>query len=249
MEETVDEILDGGLTVCQSRRGYRFNLDSLMLAHFASVRPGRLNMDLGCGNGIILLLLARLHPATRWVGLEIQPQLATLARKNIEQNGLCDRVTIVTGDVREVHHHFGHASFDQVIFNPPYRKLLSGRINPLEEKAVARHEIRGSLKDFLAAAGFLLKPSGRAFAVYPASRLAQLVFEFRRNDIEPKRMKLVFSDRHSRAQFVLAEGRRSSREELSMESPLFIYEQPGVYTEDMKRLFSDLGRPPFCDGG
>ncbi|MFO7569205.1 MAG: methyltransferase [Smithellaceae bacterium] len=246
MDETIDEILDGGLRVCQSRRGYRFNLDSLMLSHFVTVRPGSLNMDLGCGNGIILLVLARRYPETRWVGLEFQPALSALAQKNIELNGLTDRVTIVTGSAGDVQNHFKRASYDQVVFNPPYRKILSGRVNPMEEKAVARHEVRGSLTDFLEASKYLLKPSGRAFVVYPASRLVQLVFEFRRHDIEPKRMKLVFSDRHSRAQFVLAEGRRSSREELCMEAPLVIYEEPGVYTEDMKSLFSDLARSPSC---
>jgi len=248
-EETVDEILGGSLNIQQIKRGYRFNLDSLILAHFVSLKSRSVNMDLGCGNGVIALVLAKRYPATHWTGLEIQEGQASLSSKNVEQNGLEKRVEIVLGDAREVKRNFAAHSFDNIIFNPPYRKLSSGRINPLREKAIARHEIKGSLADFLAASQYLLKPSGRVFAIYPALRLVELIVLFRQNNIEPKRMKLVFSDRNSDAQFVLVEGRSGSREELKMEPPLYIYEEHRRYTQDMKQIFTDLASAPeACDG-
>ena len=87
-QETVDEILDGSLKIRQSKRGYRFNLDSLILAHFVSIHSRSVNLDMGCGNGIIALVLASRYPQSRWHGLEIQEGLAALAKKNVEQNGL-----------------------------------------------------------------------------------------------------------------------------------------------------------------
>jgi len=114
---------------------------------------------------------------------------------------------------------------------------------------VARHEIKGSLADFLAASRYLLKPKGRVFTIYPARRLVELVFLFRKNDMEPKRMKLVFSDAASDAAFVLAEGRWGSREELKMEPPLFIYEAHKKYTGDMKNIFSELASAREASGG
>ena len=247
-EETVDEILEGSLKISQSKRGYRFNLDSLILAHFVSLKSRSVNMDLGCGNGVIALVLARRYPSTHWTGLEIQKGLASLSHKNVEQNGLGKRVGIVLGDAREVKRNFAANSFDNVIFNPPYRKLSSGRINPLLEKAVARHEIKGSLSDFLAASRYLLKPTGRVFAIYPAARMVELISLFRKKNIEPKRMKLVFSDASSNAEFVLAEGRSGSREELKMEPPLYIYEEQKKYTQAMKIIFTDLASPPEACG-
>lgn len=242
-EETVDEILDGSLQICQSRRGYRFNLDSLILAHFAVMKSRSFNLDMGCGNGIIALVLARRYAQSRWHGLEVQEGLAALARKNTEQNDLSRRVIIDTGDARDIKKIYAPRFFDNIIFNPPYRKLDSGRINPLEEKAIARHEISGSLAQFLAASRYLLKPAGRVFTIYPARRLVELIFLFRKNNIEPKRMKLVFSDAGSDAEFVLVEGRSGSREELKMEPPLYIYEEPKKYTQEMKKIFSDLAPP------
>ena len=248
-EETIDEILEGSLKICQSKRGYRFNLDSLILAHFVSLKSRSVNMDLGCGNGVIALVLARRYPSTHWTGLEIQEGQASLSCRNVELNGLEKRVRIGLGDAREVKRNFAANSFDNVIFNPPYRKLSSGRINPLLEKAVARHEIKGSLSDFLAASKYLLKPSGRVFTIYPAKRLVELTVLFRKNNIEPKRMKLVFSDALSDAEFVLVEGRSGSREELKIEPPLYIYEEPKKYTQDMKNIFSEIASSPAaCDG-
>jgi tRNA1Val (adenine37-N6)-methyltransferase len=242
-EETVDEILGGSLQIRQSRRGYRFNLDSLILAHFAALKPRSVNLDLGCGNGIILLVLARRYAQSRWHGLEVQERLAALARKNTEQNDLSRRVIIDPGDARDIKKIYAPHFFDNIIFNPPYRKLDSGRINPLREKAIARHEISGSLAHFLAASKYLLKPAGRVFTIYPARRLVELIFLFRKNNIEPKRMKLVFSDAASDAEFVLVECRSGSHEELKMEPPLYIYEEPKRYTQDMKNIFRDLATP------
>jgi tRNA1Val (adenine37-N6)-methyltransferase len=248
-EETVDKILDGRLRVFQNKKGYRFSLDSILLAHFVSLKPRTRAIDLGCGNGVILLILAKHFPQVNCVGLEIQETLAALAQKNTQLNGLDGSVKILTGDARNIKDFFRAHSFDNVIFNPPYRKLSSGRINPHPEKAIARHEINGSLKDFLTASQYLLKPAGSVFTIYPAKRLVELVYLFRLSDIEPKKMRLVFSDKTSEAQFVLVEGKNGSREELKIESPLFIYDQDKNYTEEMTGIFNELsGFPADGDG-
>ena len=243
-EETVDEILEGGLKIFQSKRGYRFNLDSLILANFVSIKSRTVNLDLGCGNGIIALVLARRYGQSRWHGLEVQEGLAALAQKNAEQNILSYRVIIDKGDAREIKKIYEPHSFDNIVFNPPYRKINSGRINPLQEKAIARHEISGSLGHFLSAAKYALKPKGRVFTIYPAARLVDLISLFRKKDIEPKRMKLVFSDAASDAAFVLVEGRNGSREELKIEPPLYIYEEQKKYTQAMKDIFNELAASP-----
>lgn len=239
-EETLDEILAGRLRVFQKKRGYRFSVDAILLAHFICLKSKSKAIDLGTGSGIIPLILATRFPHVAWIGLEIQEQLAELANKSIELNCLQDHINIVHGDARKIKNIFPAHSFDAATFNPPYRKINSGRINPDLEKAIARHEIKGSLKDFLQAAKYLLKPAGRVFTIYPAKRLAELVTLFRANSIEPKRMKFVFSDGKSAAEFVLVEGRSGSREELKIEPSLVIYDQDKRYTSRMNGIFSDL---------
>lgn len=239
-EETLDEILNGLVRVYQKKRGYRFSIDAILLAHFVSLKSRGKAIDLGTGSGVVPLILAQRFPNTVWTGLEIQTKLAEMADKNVRLNGLEERITIVHGDARKVKNIFPAHSFDAVTCNPPYRKINSGRINPGEEKAIARHEIHGSLKEFLQAAKYVLKPGGKFFAVYPAKRLVELVSLFRANSMEPKRMKLVFTNEASDAVFVLAEGRYGSREELKIEPSLFIYDREKRYTQQMNDIFSDL---------
>jgi tRNA1Val (adenine37-N6)-methyltransferase len=181
--------------------------------------------------------------------VEIQEGLATLAQKNIQANGLEGRIKILCNDARTIKKILPANSFDSVIFNPPYRKLNSGRVNPLLEKAIARHEIQGSLKDFLQASKYLLKPGGRVFTIYPAKRLVELISLFRLCAIEPKRLKLVFSDNCSAAEFVLVEGRAGSQEELEIEQPLYVYDQDKKYTSEMSAIFNELDQFPARDGG
>jgi tRNA1Val (adenine37-N6)-methyltransferase len=248
-EETLDIILDDGLRLLQNKKGYRFTVDSILLSHFVSLRPRSRVIDLGCGNGVILLILAKRFPHIKYAGLEIQEKLASLAEKNTQLNDLSSRVEIFSGDAHNIKNIFSAHSFDAVIFNPPYRKLNSGRINPQQEKAIARHEISGSLKDFLTATKYLLKPAGRVFTIYPAKRLVELVYLFRKNNLEPKRMKLVFSHNLSEATFVLTEGRCGASEELKIEPALFIYDEARNYTPEMRGIFSELSRFPSDGGG
>ena len=238
-EETLDEILAGRLRVFQKKKGYRFSLDAILLAHFVALKSKSKAIDLGTGSGIIPLILATRFPHVAWIGLEIQSELALLANKSVGLNCLQDHINIVNGDALKIKDIFPAHSFDAVTFNPPYRKINSGRINPDQEKAIARHEISGSLKEFLQAAKYLLKPAGSVFTIYPAKRLAELVSLFRANSMEPKRMKFVFSDVKSAAEFVLAEGRSGSREELKIEPSLVIYDQDKRYTSQMNCIFSD----------
>lgn len=248
-EQTLDEILNGHVRVFQSKKGYRFSIDSILLAHFIHLKRHANTIELGCGNGVILLILAKRFPGLTFTGLEIQEKLVLLTQKNIQLNHLEDRVKVMSGDARAYNKIFQPRTFDTVLFNPPYRKLNSGRVNPHQERALAKHEIAGSLEDFLKASSYLLKSSGSVFSIYPAKRLAELIYLFRRNSIEPKRMKLVFSDMTSDAEFVLAEGRKDAGEELKMEPPLVLYDKKRNYTQDILKIFSELSLAPTGGGG
>ncbi len=101
-EETLDTLIDGKLRLYQSRAGYRFSLDALLLAHFVTVKRGDRIVDLGAGNGPIALLLSHLHPSASLAGLEVQAEMAARAKRSVALNRLDDRVEIVSGDLREI---------------------------------------------------------------------------------------------------------------------------------------------------
>ena len=238
--ETADDILDGRFRVIQKRAGYRFSLDALLLAHFVRMKKGDALLDLGTGSAVIPLLLYHRWGCSRVAGIEIQPGLADMARRTLTVNGLSAPIEIVEGDIRSIEQLIAPRSFDAVTFNPPYRKLQSGKINPLPEKAQARHEIHGAVGDFIKAAAYAVRASGRIFLIYPARRLAELISQMRRFQVEPKRLRMVHSRAEMEGDFVLMEGIVAGGEELAVLPPLFIYEEDGVYTPAMQEIFSDL---------
>ena len=236
--ETADALFNGRLTVYQSRAGYRFSLDALLLANFASIRTGDRVIDLGTGNGVVPLVLADLHAMIRVTGVELQKSLLDRARRNVAANHLEKRVEIIAGDVRRWNQIAAPASFDAAVCNPPYRKLGSGRLNPDTERQLARHELHGDLKDFLRAGSFLLRANGRMAIVYPALRAVDLLVAMRDSRIEPKRLRLVHSFPAAPASLLLAEGVKGGRGGLEVLAPLTIYREGKKYTEEVASLIA-----------
>ena len=248
-EETIDGILADRLRIIQRKRGYRFSLDSLLIAHFANIQDGDDLIDLGTGSGIIALILAQRFRCERVLGIEIQDELVAIAKRNVVLNELAGQIEIFRGDVRCPETLCGPQSFSAAIFNPPYRRLRSGRTNSDPEKAVARHEIEGTVADFLAAAVYALRQEGRVYVIYPAARMVELIVRMRESRIEPKRLRLVHSRLDGGGEFVLVEGAKGGREGLNVAPPLCIYQDRGVYTPEMTGIFSDLSAFPARGGG
>jgi tRNA1Val (adenine37-N6)-methyltransferase len=217
--EQIDAVLGGQLRIIQSRHGYRFSVDALLLADFVSITPGDVVVDLGAGCGIISLLLAKKGRAGSIVGLELQEELASQAKRTAVLNGLEERISIVRGDLRAL--PMAPRCADVVVCNPPYRTGRSGRINPDPCKALARHEIAMSLLDILAAAKTLLRPRGKLALIYPANRLTEVFSRMRSQDLEPKRLQVIYPDSASHAKLAMIEGRLGGKSGLTILPPIF----------------------------
>lgn len=216
--ESVDQFLDGRLQIIQSRDGYRFSIDAILLSEFVSIRTGDVVIDLGTGCGIVPLILLLTRPVSHAVGLEIQEELAFQAVRNVLLNRMGQKIDIVRGDIR--YPPMAGASADVVVCNPPYRKNKSGRINPNPQRAIARHELLASIDDILRTAGYLLKKKGRFTLIYPAVRLADILIRLRQFNLEPKRIQLNYPNIDSDAKLVLIEATQGGRPGLEVLPPL-----------------------------
>jgi tRNA1Val (adenine37-N6)-methyltransferase len=235
-EETLDTLLEGKLAVIQARNGYRFSLDSFLLAHFVRIKGRERVVDLGSGNAPVALLLASRHPCVKLSGVEIQRGMVERARKAIALGGFEDRVEIVQGDVRKARDLLPGQCYDLAVCNPPYRPPRTGRVNPNTEKRIARHEVLGDLNDFLRAGAYLLREGSAMALVYPAWRAVDLIEAMRRQDIEPKRMRFVHSFEAAPASLVLAEGIKGGGKELEVSAPLIVYTQARDYTPELREI-------------
>lgn len=239
-DESIDEIFQGRLRIIQKVKGYRFSLDPILLCSFIDLGRTKKVMDLGTGCGIIPMILAKKNESIRIVGIEVQEDLADMARRNIALNHLSDRVEIIHRDMRELHGEIERGSFDLVVSNPPFMRADGGRINPLTEKAIARHEILISLEGLVKCARDFLVQKGRLAIIYPAHRAAHLLFTLRKERFEPKRFRSVHSHRGENARMILVESVLGGGEELELLPPLVIYNDSGGYTEEMKEIYGML---------
>ena len=239
-EETLDSILGGALRLYQPRRGYRFSVDSVLLARFAAARPAARVLELGAGCGVVALIYAALIKPREVVAIEIQPTLAGLIARNASLNGL-GMVRALCADLRS-HRALGAATggFDLVLANPPFRARASGRESPLAGRRLARGETAVRLEDFAAAAARYARHGGRVAFVFAAARSAELVLELRARRLEPKRIRFVHPYAAASASTVLVEARKGGGVEVEVEPPLVMYDAPGLYSDAARAL---LERP------
>jgi tRNA1Val (adenine37-N6)-methyltransferase len=237
--ETIDELRGYGLRIIQPRDGYRFSLDPLLLCAFAGVRGGARVIDLGTGCGVIPLVLARTAAAAAIVGVEFQEEMAGLAERNAELNGMRERVEIVCDDVLSLRQRFPVSSFDLVVANPPYRVPGTGRISPKAGRDLARHESTAGLADFLEAAKYLANPAGSICFIYHPSRLAEFISRAVALKLAPIRLRMVHGAGGLEARMFLMELAKGRKGELEVLPPLFVYDNDGAYSGEMKRILGE----------
>jgi tRNA1Val (adenine37-N6)-methyltransferase len=216
--ERIDCFMDGRLKLIQSKDGYRFSIDAILLAEFVTIRQGDVVVDLGTGCGVIPLILLLTKLVGYAFGLEIQEELAGQAARNVLLNGFDDKMRVVRGDIKNP--PIAKESADVVICNPPYRQVKSGRINPDPRRAIARHEIMASMDDILRAARSVLRKKGRLALIYSSVRLADILARMGHFNLEPKKIQIIYPDLNSGAKLVLVEAILGGRPGLKISPPI-----------------------------
>ena len=235
--ERVDDLQRNGYRIIQRTDGFCFGMDAVLLSGFAMVKKGERTLDLGTGTGIIPILLEAKTEGEHFSALEIQREVADMARRSVSLNGLEEKIQIVEGDIREASQIFGAASFDVVTSNPPYMNDAHGLKNPDLPKAIARHEVLCTLDDVVREASRVLKTGGRFYMVHRPHRLAEIITVLRGYKLEPKRMKMVhpFADRDTN--MVLIEAVKGGGVFLKMEAPVIVFKEPGVYADEIRDVY------------
>ncbi|MCH5263175.1 MAG: tRNA1(Val) (adenine(37)-N6)-methyltransferase [Lachnospiraceae bacterium] len=235
--ERIDDLERNGYRIIQDTERFCFGMDAVLLTGFVRVKDGARVLDLGTGTGIIPILLEAKTGASHLTGLEIQEDSADMARRSVRLNGLEKKIDIVTGDIKEAGSLFDAASFDVVTCNPPYMTDKHGLTNPNDAKAIARHEILCTLEDVISQAAKLLKPGGNLYMVHRPFRLAEIMVLLRSYKLEPKRMQLVYPYVDKEPNMVLIEANRGGRPRMTVEKPLIVFKEKGVYMPEINDVY------------
>lgn len=235
--ERIDDLERNGYRIIQNKEKFCFGMDAVLLSAFAKVSENETVLDLGCGTGIIPILLEAKTLGAHFTGLEVQEQSADMARRSVILNRLQSKIEIVTGDIKEVDRIFKKASFDVVTSNPPYMNDNHGIKNPDLPKAIARHEIMCTLDDVVKSAMVMLRPGGRFYMVHRPHRLTEIIVKLKEYRLEPKRIKFVHPFADKEANMVLIESVRGGKSMIKVESPLIVYEADGRYTDEIHEIY------------
>lgn len=235
--ERLDDLNRNNLKIIQDPSRFCFGMDAVLLSGFATVKEGENAIDLGTGNGIIPILLSAKTKGRHFTGLEIQPENVDIAERSVKYNGLGDRIDIIEGDIKTVSERFGRSVFDVVTCNPPYMIGQHGLKNPDSAKAIARHEVMCTFDDVAREAAALLVPGGRFYLVHRPFRLAEIIVTLTKYRLEPKRMKLVYPFVDKEPNMVLLECSRGGKSRMTVEAPLIVYKEQGVYTDEIYDIY------------
>ena len=236
----ISELWSGGPLFKEEDGVFKIGADSVLLAGFAAgstLRKPKRAADLGCGSGIIAVLLALNDPGLYVDAVDINKHAAELTLENAKLCGLADRITVVEGDLRAHSSLFQSGAYDLTISNPPYNRHGSGK-HPSDAGLIsARNDATCTLDDLCRAAGYLTRWGGSFFLVHKAERLSEVFLSLSASGFEPKRLRFVQHRQNSPPGIVLLESRRGGKPSLNVEAPLILFNEDGAESDEVKAFY------------
>lgn len=235
--ERIDDLQIKGYKIIQDNRYFCFGMDAVLLSDFVRGKKSAKILDMGTGTGIIPILLEAKEKGTEFVGLEIQEESVSMAKRSVILNGLEDRIQIVHGDIKEASKLLKQNIFDIVTCNPPYMTNQHGLTNAEKAKSIARHEILCTLDDVIREGAKLVKERGSFYLIHRPFRLAEIIGKLLQYRLEPKRMRLVYPYIDREPNMVLIEAVKGGNSMIKIEPPLIVYEEDGKYTKEIFDIY------------
>jgi len=237
--ERIDDLEFKCLKIIQNEKGFCFGMDSVLLSDFAkNMKNNSTVLDLGTGTGIIPILLCGKTNLKKVVGIEIQKDVANMAKRSSQLNNLQDRFEVVNTNIIDLKNIYEKQSFDVIVTNPPYKKENTGITNENEAKLISRHEITANLEDFISISKDLLKDKGEFYMVHRPERLVDILSLMRKYKIEPKILKFVSPNKNKEPNLILIKGIKNANSFLKIEKNLYVYNEDGKYTNEILKIYN-----------
>ena len=236
-KETIEDLQLAGLSLIQAKKGFRYGMDSVLLAYFADIRCNETVCDFGTGNGILPLLLVGRGKGHTFYAFEIMEDAAELARRNVKLNLLDERIHIIHSDASDANLYIDPCSVDSIICNPPYSHPSSSLASPNTQKAAARCQKENTLDGMFSAAFRILKGKGKIHLIYPASQMLYLMKKLQQHHLEPKCLRMVYPSVAKPANLFLIEAVKDAKPTLHHMPPLVIYQESGCLTSELKSVY------------
>ena len=243
--ERIDDLNLNGKRIVQDTDLFLFGMDSVLLANMVKKTNKDTNiLDLGTGSMVMPAIISEKTKCNKIIGVELQDKMYNLACKNIELNGLQDKLYAVKEDLKNVENIrkkiveiTGKDKVDVVISNPPYKKVGTGTVNDVDEKYIARHEVECTLEDVFKTASKLLKFKGKLYIVHKPERIADLICLGRKYNLEIKELQFLQPTKTKKPSIVLCEYVLGGGNECTVLPSIIEYDENGNYTNTVYEIY------------
>ena len=232
--ERLDDLQLDDLKLIQNKSGYKFSTDSVLLANFGKAKQNDIYVDLCSGSGVVAILFSCKNKIKKSYAVELQPQLADMASRSIEYNGLSGKIQVLNQDLKDICKTLGHESVDVVTVNPPYNPV--GETSLTDEIAIATHELKTNLETIVSQTSKLLKFGGKFYMVHRADRIVDIMYYLRKYKLEPKVLRVVYPNVNKESNLVLVEAKKGAKSGIKILSPLILNNLDGTETDELKAI-------------
>lgn len=237
-DERIDDLEYKGLKLIQNKNGFCFGVDAVLLSDYAkNIKKGTTVVDIGTGTGIVSILLCAKTNLKKIYGIEIQEDVAEMAKRSVKLNSLEDKMEVLNINIKDVFSVLEKNKVDVVVTNPPYKKHDTGVKNIEKRQLISRHEVECTLEDVVKNASLLLKDLGEFYMVHRAERIVDIFITLRKYKLEPKNIRFVHSKIADKPNLVLVKAVKCAKEFLKIDKPLVIYGEDGNYTDEIYEIY------------
>lgn len=237
--ERIDDLEFKNLKIIQNAKGFCFGIDSVLLSDFAKgIKKNSIVVDIGTGTGIISILLSAKTDIKKIYGIEIQEDVANMAKRSVALNELEDKIEVINTNIKDIFNFLEPNKIDAIVTNPPYMKLNTGAQNEEKKKLISRHEVECTLEDIIKISYKLLKSNGEFYMVHRAERIVDILYYLRQYKLEPKVLRFIQPKENKEPNLVLIKAVKNAGYQLTLEKPLIIYNNDGEYTDEILKIYN-----------
>ena len=239
--ERIDDLEFKDLKIIQNKSGFCFGMDSVLISDFSkTIRNNSVVADLGTGTGVISILLTGKTNIKKIYGIEVQSEVADMAKRSVKLNNLSDKIEIINDNLKNLCKYFSKGSLDAIVTNPPYQKNETGLKSEDKRHLISRHEIECTLEDIVVVAKEYLKDKGEMYMIHRPERLVDILYLFRKYKIEPKEIRFVNPKAYQKPNLVLVKAVKNGKQFLKVHEPLIIYNDDNSYTEEVLKIYGKI---------
>lgn len=235
--EVLEDLQIKDYKIIQSLDGFKFGIDAVLIANFCRLKKGNIGVDIGTGTGIIPIILVAKSEISKVYALEIQDEVADMAKRSVLLNGLSESIEIINDDLKNKSNLFDKASMDFVVSNPPYFKIDTLKSDNIK-KLISRHEVKCNLSDIMETASYLLKPNKPFFIIHRPDRLVDLIELARKYKLEPKEIRFIHPNVAKAPNLVMIKYVKAANSGMKFLDPLYVYNEEGQYSDEINRIYS-----------